>query len=70
MYAKIKFDGNLVGIAKRFGMAPCQILVLNKATREDELFGREILIKPELAMLEREVGGHFVLRGDIITYEG
>jgi hypothetical protein len=62
MYAKIRFGGvgDLVQIAKFCGMAPCQILTMNKAANESDLVGKEITIKVELAALVREVGDYYV----------
>ncbi|MCL2756212.1 MAG: hypothetical protein FWE45_04155 [Firmicutes bacterium] len=64
MYVKIKFQktGELVNIAKFSGMAPCQILNLNKATIEEDLVGQEILVKMNSIALRREVGWYWQLK--------
>jgi len=69
MYLKVKFAqfGDLLQLSKFCGMAPCQILRLNKATREHELEGREILIKVDTASLVRDVGWYWELKDGSIS---
>jgi len=57
MYLKVKFEeiGQLIKISAFCGMAPCQILRLNKATKEEELINREILVKINTVVLQREI---------------
>ena len=63
MYVKVKFErvGELIKISEFSGMAPCQILRLNKATKEDELIGKEILVNVNIVALQREVGWYWKL---------
>ena len=51
---------NLVGLCKRCGCAPCQVLVLNNARSEAELVGRTIDVPVVTSNFVRSMGTAFV----------
>jgi len=58
MTIKILFkpEYSLIQLCKTCGVAPCQILALNKVTRETELHNKEILVPIQTASFIRSCG--------------
>ena len=72
MTIKIAFKevGDLVEICKFAGVAPCQVLCLNKARSEEELVGREIFVNMSVASLARDVGRVFTIQNGEVLASG
>jgi len=62
MQIQIRFEkeGDLVGISRACGMAPCAILAMNGATSESDLVGRAIFVEIKTAAMLRPIGSFFM----------